>query len=82
MLYEFMSINFNGTMLTMMEENHGLMGKKGFSSVHIAGQSSMGITHSNTTRMLMQSNELFSYCADGLTGSSMFSSPPLLSLTS
>ena len=67
-------------MSTMMEENRGLMGKKRFSNVHIAGESLIGISNSNTTRMLRQSTELFRYCADGLAGWSPISSPPFINI--
>ena len=63
-----------------MEENRGLMGKKRFSNVHIAGESLIGISNSNTTRMLRHSTELFRYCADGLAGWSPISSPPFINI--
>lgn len=60
--------------VTMMEEKRGLIGKKTCSASHIAEESSIGISDSNTPRTLTQRTELFRYWADGLTGSSSISS--------
>lgn len=54
----------------MMEENRGLMGKKEFSRVTMAGESSIGLSNSKKARMLTESTELLKYCPVGLTGSS------------